>query len=383
MASSSEGGFDAYSCTLNTLHAARVDQMLTPDGMVKIITAEAPQTFIPPEDLETPGAVQGIVRAKRVIEHRTAGGPSQTIQEYREVCPCELFDCVAEEGAVELSRGCAPPPSPPPHSPPPPTALLADGIALLSTPPLLPLVRLVRRLSWFAQMATTVMQCHAHHLLHGQLRPEHALLDAGDNPKLLGFEPLSWRQLRRGASRGAEHALRPVHHLDAPELHGRSHATAPELQAADVWALGVLGVAIFAGRPPLVTGQGAVELPPGMQEGVPTAVLSMLSAMLHASPADRPSMSEVVSRVVALTAQGESLSTTEVRHLGSLVGCRLSGVEMARNDSKLSELSDAPTRPPSLTAIDPSHVASNPRLKNLQAKLQTLQTLIARPPLDE
>ena len=27
MASSSEGGFDAYSCTLNTLHAARVDQM--------------------------------------------------------------------------------------------------------------------------------------------------------------------------------------------------------------------------------------------------------------------------------------------------------------------------------------------------------------------
>ena len=39
MASSSEGGFDAYSCTLNTLHAARVDQMLTPDGMVKIITA--------------------------------------------------------------------------------------------------------------------------------------------------------------------------------------------------------------------------------------------------------------------------------------------------------------------------------------------------------
>ena len=221
-------------------------------------------------------------------------------------------------------------------------------------------------------MATTVMQCHAHHLLHGQLRPEHALLDAGDNPKLLGFEPLSWRQLRRGASRGAEHALRAVHHLDAPEL-----------QAADVWALGVLGVAIFAGRPPLVTGQGAVELPPGMQEDVPTAVLSMLSAMLRASPADRPSMSEVVSRAVALTAQGESLSTTEVRHLGSLVGCRLSGVEMARNDSKLSELSDAPTRPPSLTAIDPSHVPSNPRLKNLQAKLQTLQTLIARPPLDE
>ena len=55
MASSSEGGFDAYSCTLNTLHAARVDQMLTPDGMVKIITAEAPQTFIPPARERTHG----------------------------------------------------------------------------------------------------------------------------------------------------------------------------------------------------------------------------------------------------------------------------------------------------------------------------------------
>ena len=64
MASSSEGGFDAYSCTLNTLHAARVDQMLTPDGMVKIITAEAPQTFIPPKDLETRAhAVRPLIRS--------------------------------------------------------------------------------------------------------------------------------------------------------------------------------------------------------------------------------------------------------------------------------------------------------------------------------
>ena len=382
MASSTEGLFDVGSCTLNTLHGARVDQMLTPEGMVKIITAEAPATFIPPEDLETPGAVQGIVRAKRVVAHGSGDGSSQTIQECREVCPCELFDCVAEAGAVELTRGCAPSPRPlHPHSPPltHSTACRWDS----GLPPHLspPTVRLVRRLNWFAQMATTVMQCHAHRLLHGQLRPEHALLDAGDNPKLVGFEPLSWRQLRRGASRGAEHVLRPVHHLDAPELHGRSHATGTELQAADVWALGVLGIAIFAGRPPLVTGHGIVELPLGMQEGVPTAVVSMLTAMLNASPADRPTMPEVVSRAMTLRAQGDSLTTTEV-HLSSLVDCRYSGIEMARTDSKLSELSDAPTRPPSLTTMDPSHVASSPRLATLQAKLRTLQVLTARPPLD-
>ena len=139
MASSTEGLFDVGSCTLNTLHGARVDQFITPDGLTKIISAEAPATFIPREDLETPGAVQGIVRAKRVIEHGAGDGSSQTIQEYREVCPCELFDCVAEAGAVELTRGCAPPPRPlHPHSPPSPTTLLAHEIAVITHAPLSP-----------------------------------------------------------------------------------------------------------------------------------------------------------------------------------------------------------------------------------------------------
>lgn len=106
MACSTQGLFDVGSMTLNTLHGARVDQMLTPDGLAKIITAEAPATYIPPEDLETPGAVHGIVRAKRVFDHGAeAGSPHRTIQEFREVCPCELFDCVAEAGAIELTRG--------------------------------------------------------------------------------------------------------------------------------------------------------------------------------------------------------------------------------------------------------------------------------------
>ena len=159
MASSTEGIFDVGSCTLNTLHGARVDQMLTPDGMVKIITAEAPATFIPPEDLETPGAVQGIVRAKRVVAHGSGDGSSQTIQECREVCPCELFDCVAEAGAVELTRGCAPSPRPlHPHSPPSPTALRADGIAVSPHAPLSP-----HRASW-AQIKLVCADgddCHA------------------------------------------------------------------------------------------------------------------------------------------------------------------------------------------------------------------------------
>jgi len=325
--------------TLNTLHGARVDQMLTPDGLLKTIIAEAPTTFVRPEDLETPATVQGIVRAKRIVERATDDGSLLSVQEHRELCTCELFDCVADAGAVKLTRG----------------------------------------LNWFAQMAGTVMECHAHHLLHGQLRPEHVLLDAEDSPKLLGFEPLSWRQLRRGSSQGAKHALRPVRHLDAPELFGRSHATASELQAADTWALGMVGVAMFVGRPPLVTAHG-IEMPIGMQH-MPAAMVSLLTTMLSTTPADRPTMPEVAAQAIALAAQADSLAT-EVQ-LSTLMENedRRGGGEMARTDSKLSEMSEAPTRPPSLENMHPS-TASSPRLAALQAKLRTLQVLTARPPLD-
>ena len=101
--------FDVGRGPLNTLHSAGVDRMLTPDGLLKTIAAEAPATFIRPEDLATPVAVRGIVRAKRFLDHGADGSLHRNIQEYRELCACELFDCVAEAGAVELTRGCVPP----------------------------------------------------------------------------------------------------------------------------------------------------------------------------------------------------------------------------------------------------------------------------------
>ena len=150
-------------------------------------------------------------------------------------------------------------------------------------------------------MATAVMHCHAHGLLHGQMRPEHVLMDADGSARLLGFEPPCWRQLRRGTSAGSAHALRPTHYMDAPELQGRTHALAAELQAADVWALGVLGTAIIAGRPPLFSGKsdGSVEMPIGMQAS-PAAETALLASLLCADPADRPAVHDVVSQAKKL-----------------------------------------------------------------------------------
>ena len=374
MMATSAPPFSVGGATLVALHAARADQKLTPEGnLLKVVRPEAPSTCIPAADRETPAEVVGIVRARRIVA--PGSSPHRSIEEHRELCSCELFDCVAAAGGVDLTQGCAP----------------VKHLAHYPRPPLPDIERspYVRRLTWFSQLAKTILQCHAHGLLHGQLRPEHVLLDDDSHIKLLGFEPPSWRQLRRGASKGSAHVLRPIHHLDAPELHGRSHAPAAKLQVADVWGLGVLGTAIIAGRPPLVTSHGGIEMPIGMQ-GVPVAVILLLESMLSAAPAERPPMQEVMAQASALTADLRRQLPLAAVKLGdsSCEGARVGGLALARTDSKLSEMSDAPTRPPSLVAmasptLAPAGAAKTPRMESLQAKLRTLEVLSARPRLED
>ena len=72
----------------------------------------------------------------------------------------------------------------------------------------------------FRQVASAMEHCHAHGLVHGQLRPEHVLLGAYDEAKLVGFTrppPDASAKMVR---------LRPVRALDAPELQGRSDEVA-------------------------------------------------------------------------------------------------------------------------------------------------------------
>lgn len=257
------------------------------------------------------------------------------------------------------------------------------------------------RLDWFKQLATAVAQAHEHDLLHGQLRAEHVLLGMDGDVKVLGFEPSSWRQIRRGAKRGELHALRAVGPLDAPELVGRTHASAAELAAADVWSLGVLLVALLVEEPPQLRGHvhegGGVSLPDGMQEASP-ALMTLVTSMLQCDPAKRPAVDEIVEGAgMLICACRESLQLQHAcRASSSLEALASTPMEKCESTTSLiatipadgspprtsDDLSEAPTRASSLLQMlaSQNQRALTSKIEALHEQLRMLQE---RPPLPQ
>ena len=93
-------------------------------------------------------------------------------------------------------------------------------------------------LNLFAQIAAAVAHSHAHDAVHGQLHPENVLLaksaEAGGS---MHVQVTGFARAHEDAPRDGEGSptigLRPVHALDAPELRGRSAASAAELKPCD------------------------------------------------------------------------------------------------------------------------------------------------------
>lgn len=341
------------------LHTFRADQRLIGDRIVKAIAPKGDVVPIRPPHDETPMHLQGLVHTRRVAQapHRA--------EEHREVCSTDLFDAVLSLGGAltggDLMQGCGV------------QRLKLHGRCAHGPCRARPLMRAPppRRLSWFAQMATTVAHAHAHGLLHGQLCPEHVLLGgaSGEEVKLLGFDPLIWRQVRFGASIGEQHALRRPGVHDAPELAGRTHASVSELAAADVWSLGVMLTAILAEEPPQCVHSEGVRLPAAI-DAAPLGVRHLLNAMLNVTPSERPSSSAVQAHAEALLRTRGEQGTTAPAMLASpassgtstsglslsLAARDVSAITMDRTESTLStfsdDLSEAPTRASSLMALE-------------------------------
>ena len=119
-------------------------------------------------------------------------------------------------------------------------------------------------LIWFEQMVSAVAHCHAHGAAHGQLHPENVLLH-NDRLQLAGFESVTrpvgtpigvdfgspattTTDLSRPSASEVRYALRPRSAFDAPELAGRSSASARELASSDVWALGKMLGCLLTGK---------------------------------------------------------------------------------------------------------------------------------------
>ena len=171
---------------------------------------------------------------------------------------------------------------------------LCEGGELFPLLKLKPPLSLMQALRWFAQLTDAVAHCHTHGAAHGQFRAENCLLRLG-RVQLVGFsriitcpslapdafvavdpirtpsteaalaeapavEPAVKPAVEPASQSGAMIELRPCDPMDAPELHGRRHASATELFACDIWSLGVLLVGLLTGEP-------STRLPDGAHAG--------------------------------------------------------------------------------------------------------------------
>ena len=130
------------------------------------------------------------------------------------------------------------------------------------------------------QVASGLAHCHAHGVLHLDVKPANVFLDAAASAKLGDFG------LALLAGRGWETEEGDGGYV-APELLADDAAPTP---AADVYSLGATLLEAATGSPPPRGAYGApVMLPPGRSE----ALCVVLQAMLRPQPTERPTAADV------------------------------------------------------------------------------------------
>ena len=222
---------------------------------VVLKTFEPDETFVGTSDLFHPNVV-------RVLGRYFGDGKTT---EVRELCEGgELFDHIAESGGLQ------------------------GNLSLL--------------VRWVKEICSALAYCHEKGAANGQFRPEQVLLDSHGSVKLLGF---------RLFQSEAAHLPRPSVLLDAPELHGRGWASVQELMVADMWAVGVLLLAMLTGLSQFgetaslrsksvqsFSKHGLKAGRPDLVALVPPLLLPVLEATLQHEPAMRPSAKQLLEQIL-------------------------------------------------------------------------------------
>ncbi len=164
---------------------------------------------------------------------------------------------------------------------------------------------LTERIGVFRQLTEALAALHATDLVHGDLKPEHVLIDQQGNLSLIDLEsPEDPARLSPG------HA--------APErLEG-----APSSKAADLWALGIIGWSLLMDRPPDSSG---VAPDPRHHRPLPATLARLLQDLLAPLPEARPSAAEAVVRAARMGGDTPPLPVSAARILRTRAEAALRG----------------------------------------------------------
>lgn len=146
-------------------------------------------------------------------------------------------------------------------------------------------------------LALGLAHLHALGILHGDLKPSNAWVDARGTPVLLDFG-LS----RHGAAQASSERLAGTLGFLAPELF----AGASPSPASDLYALGVLLVELLSGRPAFegsgaeIVGRKLLGPPPDLERlrsRAPAELVAIAEALVSTDPKPRPSAAEIAARL--------------------------------------------------------------------------------------
>lgn len=156
-----------------------------------------------------------------------------------------------------------------------------------------------RALSIVGQTATALSVAHNQGLVHRDVKPGNLLILPDGRVKITDF----------GIARIADQV--PL--TATGQVMGTAQYLAPEQAtgqqatgSSDIYALGVIGYELLAGRRPF-SGESQIAIalaqvndaPPPLPETIPTPVRALIASMLAKDPADRPADAELLAKAVA------------------------------------------------------------------------------------
>ncbi len=202
-----------------------------------------------------------------------------------------------------------------------------------------------RTLSIVGQTATALAVAHRQGLVHRDVKPGNILVLPDGRVKITDF---GIARLADQVPLTATGQVMGTAQYLAPEQATGQQATG----SSDIYALGVIGYELLAGRRPF-SGESQIAIalaqvndaPPPLPEHIPHPVRALIASMLAKDPADRPADAEALSRAVDAIRAG-SIRTAEAAVPGMLLfenGMGEATAAIPRQDTSATRAVPAPS----------------------------------------